>query len=188
MNEKNPLSLAPLMWNLRIFLVETPTRTHPDYLHLKHIYQTNMQKFHSYYIKFITKVNTNILIPNIKLIGFDGTIKKKYNIRKFKLKQLFADIDKMPMGKLKKEQITPKNMSLFSNYHPKTSKKGYGFKNSKIARKTIKKIKNKKPNYQKQVLTTLIGRAKFHPHPTKNIKEAQLILQSYLNKLKTQNK
>ena len=56
----------------------------------------------------------------IELVGFDGTVKNTYNM--FSVGRIIGDVKEMPMGDIKC------NLSLFADYHPKTSVKGYGFK------------------------------------------------------------
>ncbi len=167
------INLQKYHWNLRILLVETPNKSDIKYKTIKDEYQNNLQLFHKYYVKMITMVNTKITSPRIKLIGFDGTEKKKYVT--LNASKIIKDIQQMPMGSLTR----PKNMSLYSDYHPKTSSKGLGFKDKNTALRTIKKIKGKDKTYQKQVVDTMIGRAKYHPHQTKNMRNAIEILRKY---------
>ena len=88
--------LSRYRWNLRILLVETPSRQNPIYLAAKKEYDTNMQKYHSHYTKLVTKIKKSLDAPIIKLIGFDGGVKKIYNELTTKL--VMADIAAMPMG------------------------------------------------------------------------------------------
>jgi hypothetical protein len=85
------------------------------------------------------------------------------------------------------EEIKPKlgdfNLSLYADYHPEKSKKGLGYKNKEKAIQTINLIKNNSTVYQKQVLTTMINRAKYHPNQTKEMEEAIEILEERLKKL-----
>lgn len=177
-DKTNIINLSKYQWNFRILLVKTPSRQDSRYQKIKDSYKTNLKKFHSYYVKMITRVDPKLNKPVVQLIGFDGTIKKTYeNLIPSKI---FSDIDQMPMGSLRK----PKNMSLYSDYHPTKSMSGLGFKNAETAKKTIKKIKNKSITYQKQVVDTMIGRAKYHPYQTDNMKDAIQIFKSYkVNKL-----
>ena len=174
--------LSRYRWNLRILLVETPSRQNPIYLAAKKEYDTNMQKYHTHYVKFITKIKKSLAAPIIKLIGFDGGVKKIYNELTTKL--VMADIAAMPMGGL----VRPKNMSLYSDYHPTSSTSGLGFKNGPTARRTIHTIKNRKVKYQKRVLDTMIGRAKHHPHQTAKMRYAIAILSDYKKKFSVSRK
>jgi len=163
-------------WKYRILLIETPSYNDKDYQEAKNIYQKNEYKFHQRYIKLMTKIMPKF---KIKLIGFDGKIKKKYS--KMVYKEIIKDIDKMPIKKIRKKK---NGLSLYSNYNPKTTVEGLGFRNEEKALHTIKKIKNKDKDYQKRTLITLIYRAKYHPYQTKEMRKAIRILQKRLNILK----
>jgi hypothetical protein len=168
-------------WNLRILLVETPSRKHSKYIAARKEYDSNLQKYHSHYVKFITQINKSLEAPTIKLVGFDGGVKRIYNT--LTTSKVMADIASMPMGDL----VRPKNMSLYSDYHPASSVSGLGFKNAVTAKRTIRTIKNKKVVYQKQVIDTMIGRAKHHPHQTSKMRNAIRILEQYKKKLASSN-
>lgn len=64
-------------------------------------------------------------------------------------------------------------MDLYSDNNPKTTVKGFGFKNKEKARNTINRLKKYNKKYQKQVILTMYYRAKHHPNKTKEMKEAQ---------------
>ena len=168
-------------WNLRILLVETPSHQHSAYIKARQEYDSNLQKYHTHYVKFITQINKSLATPSIKLIGFDGSVKKIYNA--LTTSKVMADIAAMPMGAL----VRPKNMSLYSDYHPASSIPNLGYKNASTARRTIRTIKNKAPVYQKQVVDTMIGRAKHHPHQTGKMRNAIKILSTYKKKLSESN-
>jgi hypothetical protein len=72
------------------------------------------------------------------------------------------------------------NKSLYSDNHPKTSTKGTGFKNKQKALDTLEIIKNRDIIYQKQVVTTMYNRAKYHPHQTPDMKEAMKVYAKWL--------
>ena len=76
------------------------------------------------------------------------------------------------------------NKSLYEDKHPKTSTKGTGFKNKEKAIDTLKIIKDRDINYQKQVVNTMFNRAKYHPHITKEMKEAIAVFKEWLDKNK----
>jgi hypothetical protein len=70
---------------------------------------------------------------------------------------------------------------LFNNNpkgYPRT--KGTGYKNANKARKTLKLIKHQPLTYQKQVVITMLYRAKHHLHPTEGMKEARTIYSKWL--------
>lgn len=77
------------------------------------------------------------------------------------------------------------NKSLYSDDHPETSTKGTGFKDKQKAIDTLKIIKNRDITYQKQVVTTMYNRAKYHPYQTPEMKEAMKVFDEWLKKHKT---
>ena len=169
-------------WKNRVLLVETPSYKHQKYIQIKKIYEDNLKDFHKRYIKFITKICPQCQIK-IFLIGFDGNIKKKFT--QLVPKNIYQLVDKMPLGKLMKNnpRITPKNLSLYSDYNKQTTTPGLGYKNAEKAKYTVKIIQNRPIAYQKQVLNTMIGRAKNHPHKTSAMMEAIEIFSKRLNNL-----
>jgi hypothetical protein len=74
------------------------------------------------------------------------------------------------------------NKSLYEDKHPNTSTKGTGFKNKQKALDTLEIIKNRDIIYQKQVVTTMYNRAKYHPYQTDDMKEAMKVYEKWLNK------
>jgi len=83
------------------------------------------------------------------------------------------------MKKNSKEKI---NYSLYNDDHPKTSTKGTGFKDKQKALDTLKIIKNRDINYQKLIVITMYNRAKYHPHQTKDMREAMKVYFDWLKK------
>lgn len=75
-------------------------------------------------------------------------------------------------------------MELYSNRHPNRTIKGTGFKNKKTALKTIEIIRFRSPTYQFNVINTMFNRAKYHPHQTKEMREAIEIFSNWLKKYK----
>lgn len=63
-------------------------------------------------------------------------------------------------------------MELYNDKNPKTTIKGFGFKNKEKAIETIEKLKEYDEVYQKQVIITMYYRAKHHPNRTKQMEEA----------------
>ena len=49
---------------------------------------------------------------------------------------------------------------------------------------TIKKLKKEKIRYQVYVVTTMLGRAKNHPHQTKGMKDAIKVFEKWLKDYK----
>ena len=125
-------------WKCRILVIKTPDYKSLKYKRAKKIYHKDIKKFHKRIIKLISKkVDNNF---SIELFGFDGI--KKRSFKSFDSKKIFKIIDKMPMSKvLKNKKIKPLNLSLFSDYNPKTTTHGLGFKDKEKAIHTIKLLK-----------------------------------------------
>ena len=72
----------------------------------------------------------------------------------------------------KSKKFKPLNLSLFSDYKPETTLKGLGFKDKEKALFTVSAIKKRPIKYQVNVIATMLGRAKNHPHKTKDMNKA----------------
>ena len=72
--------------------------------------------------------------------------------------------------------------TLYSDDHPTTSTKGTGFKDKEKAYETLKIIKNRDLTYQKLIAITMYNRAKYHPHQTKEMRDAMKIYKDWLAK------
>ena len=74
-------------------------------------------------------------------------------------------------------------MSLYADYHPETSIKGFGYGNKQKAIDTLKKLKKMKASrvYTLQVVNTMYNRAKFHAHRTKDMESAMKVYQKFLS-------
>ena len=162
-------------------MIKTPDYKNSEYKKAKELYQKNIKNFHKRVIKLISKkVKTNF---SIELFGFDGTKKKIF--KTFDDKKIFKIVDQMPMAKvLKNKNIKPLNLSLFSDYNPKTTTYGLGFKDKEKALQTIKIIKNRDLKYQVNVIATMLGRAKKHPHKTKNMNNAIKVFSLWMKNYK----
>ena len=171
------MNLEKYKWKSRILLVITPNFKDKSYQKVKKIYQSKIKQFHKRYVKLICKTNKNRTF-SVNLIGFDGKIKKVMNDINYKL--VFQIIDKMPLGK----KIKPINLSLYSDYNPKTTTYGLGFKNKEKALFTINAIKNRSAKYQVNVVSTMLGRAKNHPNKTKDMSDAIRIFNDWMKKYK----
>lgn len=152
----------------------TPTYKNEKYITAKKIYNDNLYQMHKRFIKSKTKISADLGFE-IRLIGFDGKCKKRYN--KLDVKRLFDDIEKMPMGHLRSGE---KGLSLYADYNPKSTIKGTGFKDAETAKRTISLIKNKDIGYQRRVIQTMLNRAKFHPHQTDGMKKAIKIFEKWI--------
>ncbi len=167
-------------WKCRILLIKTPNYKHPEYIKAKNLYQKKIKQFHKRFIKLISKNNKKQF--SIDLIGFDGTKKKTF--KSIECKKIFKIVDKMPMSKY----VNPINLSLFSDYNPKTTTQNLGFKNKKKAIYTIKAIKSRELRYQVNVIATMMGRAKKHPYKTKEMDEAVKVFNSWMKNYKKNKK
>ena len=116
---------------------------------------------------------------SVRLIGFDGTLKKEYLT--LEPQNIFDLIDSMPINKQDyQEKLKPLNLSLYSDYKPETTLKGLGFKNKEKATYTIDAIKTRDKKYQVNVVSTMLGRAKKHPNKTADMDEAILVFEKWM--------
>ncbi len=165
-------------WKCRLLVVNTPSHTNLKYISTKNIYQKEIKGFHKRVVKIITNKNKNINF-SIDLIGYDG--KKKSSFTNLNPKQVFNVIDRMPIQRsLHRKKIRPINLSLYSDYNPKTTTPGLGFKNKEKALYTVKKIKKRNLRYQVNVIATMLGRAKKHPNKTKDMNEAIKVFDKWM--------
>ena len=79
--------------NNRIILIKTPSKNHPLFKKAIQKYKKNYKHFYKRYTVLKYKISKKF---KVILIGFDGTIKKKYN--KFSTSKIIKDIESMPMG------------------------------------------------------------------------------------------
>ena len=141
------------------------------------LYQKDIKHFHKRIIKLVSKKTDKDF--SIELYGFDGT--KKQTFKNFNSRDIFKIIDRMPMSKiLKDKKIKTLNLSLFSDYNPKTTTYGLGFKDKAKALHTVKAIKNRDLKYQVNVIATMLGRAKKHPNKTPEMDDAILVFEKWL--------
>ena len=175
------MNLKKYKWKSRILLVITPNFLDKSYQKAKKIYQSRIKEFHKRYVKLICKSNKNKNF-SVNLIGFDGKSKKVMNDLNYKL--VFQIIDKMPLNK----KIKPINLSLYSDYNPKTTTHGLGFKNKEKALYTVDTIKNRPIKYQVNVIATMLGRAKKHPHKTKEMNDAIKVFSKWISNYKETSK
>lgn len=78
-------------------------------------------------------------------------------------------------------------MTLYADYHPETSVKGFGYVNKQKAEATLKNLKKMKANraYTLQVVNTMYNRAKYHSHRTKEMEQAMKVYAEFLKKYKS---
>ncbi len=131
-------------------------------------------------VTFIMKKNNKrAQLFNISLYGYDNTLKYVTNkTNPFSI--IIKKIDSMPLRRIEKL----KSIELYTNAHPKTTIKGTGYKNEKIAKKSLLLLKNKPKKYQFLVINTLYQRAKFHKHQTKDMRKAMKIFSLWIKKYK----
>ena len=152
----------------RLIIIETPDKTNKHYIMAKKELLNYKKEFDKLSTLIKYKISDKFYI---KLYGIDGEL--KYRINKYKGWSKFINlIYNMPLIK--------NNMSLYSDYHPDTSKKGLGYKNKEIALNTIKLIKNESRIYQLQVLNTMYNRAKYHSNQTKSMRKAMKIFKLWI--------
>ena len=196
----------------RYLLIHTSSYIQPKYKKIKILYNQNIKEAHKRFLKLKTKYinvkNNNTPIFYVNLIGFDGNIKYSFtNINKDTFPIIFKKIDDMPMGYLRpsrtlknnnskldknyylgKQTFTKteklKGLSLYSDYNPKTTLKGTGFKDAKTAKETLNLISDRDLTYQKQVVNTMYNRAKFHPYQTVQMREAMKVFKNWLSQYK----
>tara|TARA_B100000989_G_scaffold242872_1_gene189826 strand:- start:132 stop:641 length:510 start_codon:yes stop_codon:yes gene_type:complete len=162
-------------------MIKTPDYKNLKYKMAKELYQNNIKNFHKRVIKLISKRVDGKF--SIELFGFDGI--KKRTFKSLDSKKIFKVIDQMPMSKVfKNKKIKPLNLSLFSDYNPKTTTYGLGFKDKEKALYTIRIIKNRDLKYQVNVIATMLGRAKKHPHKTKKMNDAIKVFSLWMKNYK----
>ncbi len=171
------MNLEKYKWKSRILFVSTPNCKEKKYLNVKKIYQEKIKEFHKRYIKLICKTDKKNNF-SIDLIEFNGESKKKLD--KLDYKVVFKTFNKMPIS----NKIKPINLSLFSDYNPKTTTKGLGFKNKEKALYTINTIKNRSTKYQVNVIATMLGRAKNHPNKTRDMNDAIKLFSEWMKQYK----
>ena len=165
----------------RILLVNTPNYKDSNYLITKKMYQKEIKNFHKRFIKLIVKKSQNNF--SLDLIGFDG--QRQLKLKKLDIKKIFKKVDGMPISKkIQNKKIKPINLSLFSDYNPKTTTHGLGFKNKQKAIHTVKTIKSRNIKYQLNVISTMLGRAKKHPNQTRDMIEAIKVFNTWMQNYK----
>ena len=172
------MDLTRYKWNCRVLLLSTNCYRDSDYNKSKELYQKHIKGFHKRHVKLMSFRKKGLKF-SIKLIGFDGTLKKEYST--LEPHNIFDFIDSMPMSKQDyKGKLKPLNLSLYSDYKPETTLKGLGFKNKEKATYTIDAIKSRDKKYQVNVVSTMLGRAKKHPNKTADMDEAILVFEKWM--------
>ena len=94
------MNLDKYLWKNRLILVETTSYQNDKYIEAKKIFIKNIKKFSKRYVKFISYRNKDNKFK-IKLIGFDGEVKKTFS--SLNPEKIFNLIDKMPLGQIMKD-------------------------------------------------------------------------------------
>jgi len=169
-----------------LLVLNTPNYSHSEYKRSKDLYQKYIKGYHKRYIKLITKLDKS---KKFKIILIDFNGRKKNELDKLYTKKIFEIFDKMPMNKfIKDKNFKPLNLSLFSDYKPETTLKGLGFKDKAKALFTISAIKKKPIKYQVNVIATMLGRAKNHPNKTKDMNDAIVVFNKWIENYKINKK
>ena len=172
------MDLTKYKWKCRILLLNTTCYRDSNYKRSKELYQEYIKEFHKRHVKLISNRKKGLKF-SIKLIGYDGTLKKEFDT--LVPKDIFELIDSMPMSnELKSGKIQPLNLSLYSDYKPETTLKGLGFKDKEKAIYTLDAIKGRDTKYQVNVISTMLGRAKKHPNKTPEMDDAILVFEKWL--------
>ena len=172
------MNLTKYKWKCRILLLNTTCYRDINYKRSKELYQEYIKEFHKRHVKLMSNRKKGLSF-SIKLIGYDGTLKKEFDT--LVPKDIFELIDSMPMSnELKSNKIEPLNLSLYSDYKPETTLKGLGFKNKEKAIYTLNAIKGRDTKYQVNVVSTMLGRAKKHPNRTADMKDAIIVFKQWL--------
>ena len=131
---------------IRILLLNTTCYRDVNYRRSKELYQEYIKEFHKRHVRLISNRKKGLKF-SIKLIGYDGTLKKKFDT--LEPKGIFGLIDSMLISnELKSGKIQPLNLSLYSDYKPETTLKGLGFKDKEKAIYTLDAIKGRATKYQ----------------------------------------
>ena len=172
------MNLKKYKWKCRILLLNTTCYRDNNYKRSKELYQENIKEFHKRHVKLMSNRKKGLNF-SIKLIGYDGIVKKEFET--LSPKDIFNCIDSMPMSKnLKSGKKQPLNLSLFSDYKPETTLKGLGFKDKNKAIYTLDAIKGRDTKYQVNVVSTMLGRAKNHPNKTPDMDDAILVFEKWM--------
>ena len=88
----------------------------------------------------------------------------------------YSPTSKAPAG----DKKDPKQRHLYTDDNPATTLHGTGFKDAAAAEHTLDLVSKRSLTYQFQTINTMCQRAKGHPHPTEDMKQAIEIFQRWL--------
>lgn len=146
----------------------TPSYKHGDYIKNRDYYQHKLKKFHQ--LGIVKKTNLNQKSDfSLKLTLKNETLWSDKKI-------IWSQIKKVCSQK----NIKSSNLSLYSDYNPQCSQKTFGFKNKDKALDTLRQLQGKPLKYQLQVITTMLGRAKYHPYKNKDMEQAITVFENWL--------
>lgn len=155
----------------KFFVLEfqTPSYQDPQYKLNRDNYQQNIKRFHQ--LSIVKKTNLNKRLDGfyLKLILNNKTLWSGKKISWVVFKKICSQY-----------KFKSSNLSLYSDYNPKCSQKTFGFKNREKALDTLKQLKKKPIKYQLQVITTMLGRAKYHPHKNLEMSKAISVFEDWL--------
>ena len=89
------MDLTKFKWKCRILLLSTTCYRDSNYKKSKELYQKHIKEFHKRHVKLMTFRKKGLKF-SIKLIGFDGTLKKEYLT--LEPQNIFDLLDSMPMS------------------------------------------------------------------------------------------
>ena len=119
------MDLSKYKWKCRILLLNTTCYRDKNYKISKELYQKHIKDFHKRHVKLMSHRRKSLNF-SVKLIGYDGTLKKEFST--LDPQKIFDLIDSMPMSRDNTEgKVQPLNLSLYSDYKPETTLKGLGF-------------------------------------------------------------
>ena len=171
------MDLTKFKWKCRVLLLSTTCYRDSNYKKSKELYQKHIKEFHKRHVKLISFRKKGLKF-SIKLIGYDGTLKKEYLT--LEPHNIFDLIDSMPMSKENYGgKLKPLNLSLYSDYKPETTLKGLGFKNKEKATYTIDAIKDRQKKSGKCCIHHIM-QSKKHANKTSDMDEAIFVFEKWM--------
>lgn len=151
-----------------ILTFTTPTYKNNEYIKNRDYYQHNLKKFHQ--LGIVKKTNLNQKSNfRLKLTLQNETLWTNKKIIWSQIKKVCSQMN-----------IKSSNLSLYSDYNPQCSQKTFGFKNKDKALDTLRQLQEKPLKYQLQVITTMLGRAKYHPYKNKDMDQAIGVFENWV--------
>ena len=111
------MDLTKYKWKCRILLLSTTCYRDSNYKKSKELYQKHIKEFHKRHVKLMSFRKKGLKF-SIKLIGYDGSLKKEYLT--LEPHNIFDLIDSMPMSKENYQgKLKPLNLSTILSTHQK---------------------------------------------------------------------